>query len=546
MNSFIFSFKTVFAALFAIVGIETAIFAVHPSSFVERSNYLDWNYGKYEIFHKAMIYQKLDDFAYAAPDIIEVGDSSALHNVNPDIVTKYLGGLKFVNLGSIANAGFDGHYALADFMFRRNPSIKALVLYVTLRHLPDDELVAGDQFTGGADRIRNSFTAIWAYLNPPSMALRRDVTEAVYSGWGAVRRRETHFFEVGEIFADMLASIHEHNGWWPEHDARYTGPRAHKYWNQFCDDQGIGYQEDSYKYYIKEPLITRQSYFRFYLQKFADLAARYGAKMVIVFQPFPCQELRGSFLAARRADLQYVREHNKNFFFEPESIFEHWPIEAFTTGDHLRVGYDTKNSERVGRLLAGVLGISVTPHEPVEAPTAQNLPAVAPRSIWSDTGTDGVNWQTEGASVSRAEGSGRSPAALRRVTDSQDSGVHLLKIPLEDIEPGQSYVVSLVAKAIGNRELSMEIFDADSPVRQSSVNCDLRGLEASRGVGALDGGIELLPDGWLRCWLSVRFRDRAASVRLILLNDARSPVYAGDGSSGVLISDLTIQPGRHP
>jgi hypothetical protein len=544
MSSFISAFKAVIAALAAIVVIEAAVFAGHPSSFVERSNYLDWNYGSPEIFHKAMIYQKLDDFADSAPDIIQVGDSSGLHGVNPDVVMKYLGGMKYANLSAVANSGFGGYYAIADFMFRRNPSIKWLVLYVTLNDMPRVDMISGDQVTGGADRIQNSFTAPWAYVNPPSMALRRRVTDAVYSRWGTLRPRQTRFFEVGEVFSDMLVSIRKHFGWWPEHDPRFAGTRLRDYWRQFCDDNGTRVVGDGDQFHLHDPILGRRSYVRAYLQRFADLAARHGAELVIMFHPYPCQKLEGGFLPARRADLETVRESNTNVAYRPEAMFEPWPISAFITADHLRAGYDERNSERVGRFLADVLGIrDIPPGRSPGGPQAGSL-APNPRGILGPAGEGAA--KTDGASIRPSTGGdGSSPTSVD-IVESSGYGAHLVKIELGDLQPGARYAVSAVVKPIHARGLRLEVLDSDFSVNRGNAQCKMNELEAERGANTMDAGIEVMPDGWMRCWFVPTFAASKAILNLALLNEGGQRVYMGDGNSGVQVKNLALQPWTLP
>jgi hypothetical protein len=546
MSSFLSGFKAFTIALAAIIVIEAAVFAVHPSSFVERSNYLDWNYGAPEIFHKALIYQKLDDFAYSVPDIVQVGDSSGFHGVRPDIVMRYLGGMKYLNLSCCANTGYDGYYAIADFMLRRNPGIKALVLYISLNAMPHARLVGGDRATGGAERIRGSFTDLWAYLSPPSMALRRQVTDAVYSRWGTLRPREARFFEAGEVFSDMLESIRVRRGWWSEHDARLAGSRLRAYWNEFCGADGTKVMSDEDGYSIYDPLLGRRSYTRAYFRHFADLAAHYGARLVVVFQPYPCLKVTGEFMSARRADLQFVRKTNKNFDFEPESIFEPWPMEAFASWYHLRVGYDEKNSERVGRLLARALHISADRQDD-EGSLEKVRPAAeasVPQSIWT-AGSAEPSRQADGVLTGPSDNSDGLSSPPIRMIEGGEFGHHLVRMEIDGAAASR-YVVSAIVKPIQARGLRLEILDVGSSANRGNVDCNLKRLEAQRGAGGSDAGLEVLPDGWMRCWLVPTFAASAAILNLVVLNESGQRVYAGDGSSGLLFKDVTLQPWQQP
>jgi hypothetical protein len=546
MSSFISGFRAVLAALVAILVIEAAIYAAHPSTFVERSNYLDWNYGTPEIFHKAIIYQKLEDFADSSPDIIQVGDSSGLHGVRPDIVMRHLGGMKYLNLSCCAPTGFNGYYAIADFMFRRNPSIKVLVLYISLNNMPQVGAVAGDRIAGGPERVRASFTDVWTYFNPPSMALRRQATDAVYSRWGNLRAREKRFFEVGGIFEDMLESVGEHAGWWGEHDDRFAGTRLREFWRGLCGEDGTRLVGDGDVNYMHDPVVGKRSYARAYFQLFADLAARHGAKLVVMIQPYPCQKFEGGFVQARRADLEFVRNANPNMAYRPEAVFEPWPTAMFTGADHLRSDYDEVNSERVGRFLADVLGIPDTAERRQARPRehAAESTESRQRSIWPSAGDAGVKMDGLAVAPSRPS-DGLLPVPVQ-LKEGKDVGQHLVEIDLKDTHPATRYMVSAIVKPIGDRRLRLEVLEAGSSADRGNVQCNFDRLEALRGARTADAGLEILPDGWMRCWVVPAITPANAIVNLVVLNEGGRRFYAGDGTSGILVKDVIVEPWQLP
>ena len=92
------------------------------------------------------------------PDVIQIGDSSGFHAIVPRIVDQYLGGLKYENLSCCANTGFDGYYTIAEFMLRNTPSIKAVVLYMSLNNPPRDPATVADR---GGWRRRSHAKRLW-------------------------------------------------------------------------------------------------------------------------------------------------------------------------------------------------------------------------------------------------------------------------------------------------------------------------------------------------------------------------------------------------
>src|ERR1700751_440543 len=85
MSSFIFSFRAVFLALGVIAATEGVCALALRPGLVERTKF-----NLLDRFQSRVIFGKLDDFADTAPDIIQVGDSSGFHGVQPDVVMRYL------------------------------------------------------------------------------------------------------------------------------------------------------------------------------------------------------------------------------------------------------------------------------------------------------------------------------------------------------------------------------------------------------------------------------------------------------------------------
>src|SRR5262249_33578690 len=221
---------------------------------------------------------------------------------------------------------------------------KAVVLYVGLRNLPRADLIAGQHQLG--EFIQTSLTTPFAYLSSATVALRQRIVDTME------RKGQS---KIDAVFTDDLQhSTREHNGWWPEHDRRLAGQKRVEYWRQSCGATGVASQNDSENFYGDD----KQSYMLTEFQRFATLTARHGAKFVVLFQPYSCRGLEGSFLEARRAVLRTLLKRNPNMVVFPEVMLELWPAEKFVSAEHLRTGYDEENSRRVGKLLARALGVT--------------------------------------------------------------------------------------------------------------------------------------------------------------------------------------------
>jgi hypothetical protein len=505
MNSFIFSFRAVLLALGLIAATEGVCALALRPGIVERTKF-----NLLDRFHSAVIFDKLNYFSDSAVDIIQVGDSSGFHGVNPDLVMRYLGGLKYLNLSCCAAMGYRGYYGIADFMLRRNAGIKAVVLYVSLNNLPRADLIEGQHQLG--EFIQNSLTTPFSYLSPATVALRQRIVDAVEKKGQA--KTDAVFTE------DMRASTRAHHGWWAEHDRRLAGDKRVAFWRQSCGETGIKPWQDQPAYYSGDG----RSYTVTELERFARLAGHHGAKLIVLFHPFSCRGVEGSFLDARRADMRALMQRHGNVIAAPEQMLDSWPTEKFVSSDHLRVGYDQENSRRVGKLLARHLGIAARDDAGDAAPAA-----AAPRDLLPAVS----EWMRAGVAVQPDD-----PAGAHKLIESTGRGGHTIETKLTGLTPGLTLVLSFPAKAIGARGIFVEVQTAG---RRGGAYCDLHGATAQRDGDMLDAGIDPQPDGWARCWVAMPIDAPEVSLRLSLMNERLDPAYAGDGTSGASVGEIELR-----
>jgi hypothetical protein len=515
MSSSIFNFRTLAVAAALVALIEGVCALSLRPGFVDRADV-----GFLDLFEDDAIFGKLAHFADSSPDVIQVGDSSGFHGVRPELVMRYLGGLKYLNLSCCASMGYRGYYAAADFMLRRNPGIKAVVLYITFNGLPTADLVHGDHQMG--EHIQDSLTAPFAHLAPPTLALRRSVANEIK--FRRLMRNQAVYV------TDMQQSTRRHLGWWAEHDRRLSAPKRAEYWRGKCGQTGILVRDDSDIFYGEDVLRGRYSHMRSELQRFASLAADHGAMFILAFNPFSCRGLEGSFLAARRNDLDRLLKQNPNMAALPEQMLVPWPTERFVSSDHLHTGYDEENSHRLGQLLSKALGLS-----PAAVPAARNAPRPAaedPGVVRSLT----TEWRSEGSTFTQDGTAGEST-----LIEAPRSGVHRINGTLAGLTPGAVAVLSLPARAIGTRGVFIEL----EMGRQSGGGfCDLVGETATRERDMLDAGVEIT-SGRARCWVAMPVTESTGTLRLSLLDQDLAPSYVGDGRSGVAIGSIELRETPH-
>ncbi len=294
MNSSISSFRPLIAAVVTILLLEAVVYSLVRPNFAERSNYLGYNYLMPEKFFKILIFEKLRVFGNSSPDVVQVGDSTGLHNIIPEVVERYLGGLKYIDMSCCAPTGFDGYYTIAKAVLDRDPHAKALVLYMSLNDLPGIGHDFGDQ-VGGATNLYDTFGAPWSFAWPPTMALRSKATAAVFSLGGLLRPNISELDQNGN---GLVARqwLDAHAGWWPELDARFTPGNPKSILSNLCgtsDMYGLDLSPGvpNSRFYTHGIFGGSRFVPTAVFERFAELAAAHGAKLVLAFQPHPCAQL---------------------------------------------------------------------------------------------------------------------------------------------------------------------------------------------------------------------------------------------------------------
>jgi hypothetical protein len=527
MNSYISSFRSLLAALAVIALVEVSYATVDTSSAVERSSFLNWNFNSIELFQKALIYEKLQNAVQAKPAVIQIGDSSGLHAIVPRIVDQYLEGLKYENVSCCANTGFDGYYTIAEFMLRNSPSIKAVVLYLSWQNAPRDPARMPTDMIGGGDHMRNALGWLAPFVSPPTLSARAEILRSVYTLSHVIEQPSLLPFDVYPPFAPLVEFLRTSAGWWPEHDTRASPDKRQRMLDSLCGGALALY--DSAQNYTRDAFGSRQSYTQVELRRLANLTAQYNAKLVVIFQPYPCPAMGQSYLAARQVDVAAVVADHPNVVIPDPALFEAWPGEWFTSADHLRTGHEDAASRRVGRAVAKALNLP--DREPPSPPVAK-----APVLSWSSSDFGAPPWQPIGLVLKRLQAAGGGFLA----TETSAAGLHRLEARLPDL-PARTYAFSLMFRPEGPRQLRFELMDFPSSKAFGLVRCDPTDLEASHSVVILDSAIEELPGGVFRCWGKLKLAKDGAAVGIGLSHTGRDlGPYQGDGSSGIILYSVEI------
>ena len=522
MNSFISSFRPLLVAIAIVIAIEGTIAVIVKPDIVERSNYLNWTYGQPDPFHRFTTYAKMREMLSSDLDIVQVGDSSGFHGIRPDLVTGEIGDIRYFNLSTVANTGFDGYYDFLQFALDHNPKVRAIVLYLSLRFLPKPGMIGGDAQLGAA-KIHEAYVGPWSIIAFPSIALRPVATDDLYTLFGLIAPRRTGLNDGGDA-RNMMQSVKQEHGWWAEHDSRMIGDRKEQFFRNLCG------ASDTADVSI-ESLSTPEGEFMppVIFDKFAALAKAHGKKLIIVFHPNACSHLDDRVRRALDTSLAMLKQKYSNLFVYPEGLFEHWPYEVFSQREHLYVGYERFSSHRLARFISAALGLPPKVAEDLPLPRASLL-RPGERPVWQN-GTTEDEWHFEGLVAS-------PPSGLDwRVIETEQNERHYFETRISGLEPDRYYLVAVSYKPIGDRVISVVLREAG---HEGSVWCDPKGLDAGRRADFYDGSMIMNADDSIVCWGIIKLTQDQANLGIDLLPQEGSFPYQGDGRSGLLLRNISL------
>jgi hypothetical protein len=348
MSSFISPFKAWLAAGIIFLAIEATIQMVSPHNIFDRTNFLQFSFGRDETLQRVFVLDKVKAFADSRPTIIQAGDSSGFYGIEPAIVMRHLqAGVTYLNMSCCANLGYQGYYNILQFMAERNPTIKYMVLHVTPWTMPTSEMWDSDgaalwgtpdlKVFGGA--FYEEFQSVWRNLHVPSMAFRRQVTDRAYYLNGLFNQIDRPLTS-SPAYAEFSKGFIQARGWTPETDINApltTGDCI------VAAPEFFSLRTMSYRSYVEEVFGA-----------FAAMARRHHATLIIVFQPVSCQ--LGSRDSNRRA-LKFIDEFKrKNPDVEvPFPLFETWPSDLFSANPHILRGHTDLVGDRLGTAIAKIM-----------------------------------------------------------------------------------------------------------------------------------------------------------------------------------------------
>jgi hypothetical protein len=357
-------------ALLGLVAIELTYLAVAHPARIAWNAFLDYQFTQTESFQRLVAYEKITAFEQADPDIVQVGDSSGLHGVQPPVVMSYIPGFSYLNMGVATNLGYSGYYNLAKFQLEHNRNVRYLVIYTSpLGGVPRKILWdEGEKLM--APLIHSEFVSPFHRLfQLPTLSARRAVTDFVYyMGFRFKKRNEV--LSPNRGYLAFHAIFRQSGGWTRETDVEGDIP-ANIYQailpgvtvNETANPAAIRYALAQMPKVTDETFfdwltLSRKSYFDEVYGAFVQLARDHGAKLVVIFNPLPLSSKRPEFDALMDwksiyAGIERVKKNNPDIIF---SDIDFWPDEKFSVFSHISTQHAVESSQRVGRIMKEVIG----------------------------------------------------------------------------------------------------------------------------------------------------------------------------------------------
>lgn len=389
MNSSISPFKPWLWALLTLAAIELTYYGVMRPPRITWNSFLDLSFAEAESFQRLVTHDKIIAFENADPDIIQVGDSSGLHGVQPPIVMSYIPGWNYLNMSVATNLGYSGYYNMARLQLERSPNARYLILYVSPMGGVPRRILWDDDQKLMAPQIYNEFMSPLHHLvQLPTLSARKDaINYGYYLGYRFKQRNEPISMNRGYLAFDAI--FRESNGWTRETDVEgdvkanifkifFPGIKA----GEHMDSEAIRnalrkFPKVTDEKFYNWSTLSYESYFDHIYDRFAELAKKHDVKLVLVFNPVP--QSAGHYEFSEFIDWQAIRAGLSRLrSMHPEVILtdiDFWPDDKFSVFSHIGTQFSHESSDRVGLIMKKIIG----DEKPVKRERPPQVPSSAIR-----------------------------------------------------------------------------------------------------------------------------------------------------------------------
>ena len=347
-------FRSLFVAIFVILSVEIFLYIITGKEKIKLSiaenNFFDNQFKKSDVPQKYLIKYKHKLFTGYKSEFIQIGDSSGLYSLRPNIVNNYLDGMKYINVSCCADIGWKGYAITGNYFLRRSPNVKYLVLYFTPYNLPTP-FNQENEFTKDIksiyeDNLDYDLFKIFNYL--PSQTLRKKTLDFVF-----LKNTQTKSYEPKDLVEAMglirvfkkftgfdpenlLDSLIFHKGWMPYPDTINVDKRY-----IYSGSCGVGISDRFFGKYKSGSLSNG-------IKMINNVAQNNKVKLVVIFNPVACKE--SETINPILKELNNLKKQNPNIIFLNDFI-NTIDKENFVDNEHLTPFASIQNSKFIGETI---------------------------------------------------------------------------------------------------------------------------------------------------------------------------------------------------
>jgi hypothetical protein len=349
--------------LLLVAAIEIAVLLFAQPHRADRTNFLHLDFANGEVLQRAIVYLKMRNLATVPTDVLQVGDSSGMHGVVPAVMQASLGGARYLNMNVATTLGYIGYYTIAKYVLENQKTpgtIKYLVLYTNAIGAIPRWTLWDDKKLIGFDLQREFDDTFHRVFQLPSLGVRQPVTRTIYYLNGTLMQPDAPITD-NEGF-DFFNQIHRlSRGWVRETDVPGDVPAdIFRNLRRGPADLGRPLVEVKVESFVDWRRLRRVTYMEHVYGRFAELAEKHGAKLIVVFNPVP-EAAKSLYTGDREvgvllehdqitAELRRLRDLFPGVRFETE--FTYWPDERFSVFSHVATPFAEQNTERLAKRLA--------------------------------------------------------------------------------------------------------------------------------------------------------------------------------------------------
>lgn len=212
-------------------------------------------------------------------------------------------------------------------------------------------------------------------------------------------------------------------------------------------------------------------------------------------------------------------------------------VDDIATFARASTAWEVGNSEAIDEYASGVMAVAYD--------TTGNALGVSVRpsaeNIWNFTGDlSNAAWVKTNVSITSDDAAGPFGTLMDLAVPTVTSGQHQIRQP--HTVPTGPMVFEAVLKPAGYTKAFLALNPAVFG-ETKIVEFDLSARSTSVTTGTMArSGIHELPDGSLYCWVSDEITTEASAGYICYINSISN--YAGDGTSGIHVAYMGVQPGR--